>query len=674
MGLLSSSSASRGFGKAVRGLQRIYRPLGVLCYLASLAGLCLLSHNQFNGKTYFSENALQPGVAASTVSQGDMARYESLVRDLTRAASQTNGAIPVEFLDQALSSLGLESHQQNFSVSHPFSASTSEVSSGHNVFGIVRAPRIASTEALVLVAAWRSDNVRGVAHIVMMGALMKKQAYWAKDIIVLIVDQGVWGTEAWLQAYHSSFRSAYFRSDPLPAWSGSIQAALCLDVATDRFSKFDLLPDGVNGQMPNLDLVNLVDLMARYSGVRVTFNGKGESPAAQGDDMTAVQERMQTLLVGAARQASLQPTGPHGSFMRYRIEALTIKTVVDGYAGHNTAALASVVEGTLRSINNLLERFHQSFFFYLIAGGDRYVSIGMYMPAAALMLLPLILRALMLWFSCVGLTAQPADTGEESEKPMVSFLPLPTHLAEVATLVFVVALSSILVFVSPWLARSLLTTSASQWASEHVPAAELHSLVPLIPALLACVLTPVILSRLVSHRSSPTTSSSSSSPGCAHSAGSLTELLLCVTIVLWLAVLAVVLLINMPFAVALAIPTVPALFLMPVTSAKSAVALVPQGVLLIFISPPSLLLAALALWSAIDSSSGGGSVQVDPAAVSASAWLAWQQSAVQYELLGIWLYPLLTLCVCPLALLSWTIMCSRRHVATLPAAAHEHTD
>ena len=44
---------------------------------------------------------------------------------------------------------------------------------------------------------------------------------------------------------------------------------------------------------------------------------QGESPAAQGDDMTAVQERMQTLLVGAARQASLQPTGPHGSFMRY---------------------------------------------------------------------------------------------------------------------------------------------------------------------------------------------------------------------------------------------------------------------------------------------------------------------------------------------------------------------
>jgi len=29
-----------------------------------------------------------------------------------------------------------------------------------------------------------------------------------------------------------------------------------------------------------------------------------------------------------------------------------------------------------RSLNNLLERFHQSFFFYLLPSTDRYVSIG----------------------------------------------------------------------------------------------------------------------------------------------------------------------------------------------------------------------------------------------------------------------------------------------------------
>ena len=49
-----------------------------------------------------------------------------------------------------------------------------------------------------------------------------------------------------------------------------------------------------------------------------------------------------------------------------------------------------------RSLNNLLERFHQSFFFYLLCSGSRslpalssplarYVSIGLYMPVLGLL-------------------------------------------------------------------------------------------------------------------------------------------------------------------------------------------------------------------------------------------------------------------------------------------------
>ena len=39
-----------------------------------------------------------------------------------------------------------------------------------------------------------------------------------------------------------------------------------------------------------------------------------------------------------------------------------------------------VVEGILYSSNNLLERFHQSFFFYLLPTHARYLSIALYMP------------------------------------------------------------------------------------------------------------------------------------------------------------------------------------------------------------------------------------------------------------------------------------------------------
>ena len=40
--------------------------------------------------------------------------------------------------------------------------------------------------------------------------------------------------------------------------------------------------------------------------------------------------------------------------------------------------LGRVLEGICRSLNNLLERFHQSFFFYLLPATNRYISIGKY--------------------------------------------------------------------------------------------------------------------------------------------------------------------------------------------------------------------------------------------------------------------------------------------------------
>lgn len=45
-----------------------------------------------------------------------------------------------------------------------------------------------------------------------------------------------------------------------------------------------------------------------------------------------------------------------------------------------------------RKLNHLLERLHQSFFFYLLPGLSRFVSIGLYMPAAGFLLLVLGLK------------------------------------------------------------------------------------------------------------------------------------------------------------------------------------------------------------------------------------------------------------------------------------------
>lgn len=51
-----------------------------------------------------------------------------------------------------------------------------------------------------------------------------------------------------------------------------------------------------------------------------------------------------------------------------------------------------LLEGMYRKLNNLLERLHQSYFFYLLPSLSHFVSIGYYMPAFGLLTIILLLR------------------------------------------------------------------------------------------------------------------------------------------------------------------------------------------------------------------------------------------------------------------------------------------
>lgn len=66
------------------------------------------------------------------------------------------------------------------------------------------------------------------------------------------------------------------------------------------------------------------------------------------------------------------------------------------------------LEGMFRKLNHLLERLHQSFFFYLLPALSRFVSIGLYMPAAGFLLLVLGLKIS---------SAPPLSTGDQPQVP-----------------------------------------------------------------------------------------------------------------------------------------------------------------------------------------------------------------------------------------------------------------
>ena len=79
---------------------------------------------------------------------------------------------------------------------------------------------------------------------------------------------------------------------------------------------------------------------------------------------------LNTLVGMALKQATGMPTGNHGLFHKFGIEAITIegflrrRSSTRAYPVSDT--MGRIIEGSFRSLNNLLERFHQSFFFYLV--------------------------------------------------------------------------------------------------------------------------------------------------------------------------------------------------------------------------------------------------------------------------------------------------------------------
>lgn len=61
---------------------------------------------------------------------------------------------------------------------------------------------------------------------------------------------------------------------PLQGRAGSIQAAVSLELSSDVVTSMDLVLEGLNGQLPNLDLVNLFHAFCHKLGVLCTIQGK----------------------------------------------------------------------------------------------------------------------------------------------------------------------------------------------------------------------------------------------------------------------------------------------------------------------------------------------------------------------------------------------------------------
>lgn len=293
---------------------------------------------------------------------------------------------------------------------------------GQNAYAIIHAPRGDATEAIVLVAAWKTAdgelNLNGVTLALTLARYFKRESerfwtwapwltssgwsLWSKDIIFVIAPDSKTGTQAWIDAYHDMQPPSV---QPLPLKSGALQGGLVIEYPFDhRFESLHIVYDGVNGQLPNLDLFNTaVSIAGGQMGI-------GSSLQEMWSHNDSYEKRLETIMRGMVKQGFGYATGAHSSFMPYHIDAITLQTKGDGW--QDEMALGRTVESLCRSLNNLLEHLHQSFFFYLLMHTNRFVSIGTYLPSAMLVAGNFTIMAITLWLR----TGYYPDSQETSSK------------------------------------------------------------------------------------------------------------------------------------------------------------------------------------------------------------------------------------------------------------------
>ncbi|KAF3490575.1 rhomboid protein 2 [Arthroderma uncinatum] len=348
-----------------RPLYKLPPYISVLFVLVGVIWLLLLPLDEYSRETYISENALLPGQVHTYFAGSEQNIFRAYRQEL-----DTVKDLDYNFVSEKLQSVfresGLKVATQNYEYQ-----SAGNTYAGQNVYSVIHAPRGDGTEAIVLIAAWKTVDGELNLHGVALALTLASKS----------------GAQAWVDAYHDMHPPSV---QSLPLKSGAIQGAIAFEHPQNhRFESLHILYDGVNGQLPNLDLFNTAVAIARgQMGIPVDLQQVWNHD-------NSYQKRLQTMLKGMVRQGLGHAAGVHSSFIPYHIDAITFQTI--GHGWEDEMALGRSIEGLVRSINNLLEHFHQSFFFYLLMHSKRFVSIGTYLPSAMLIAGNFTIMAIGLW-------------------------------------------------------------------------------------------------------------------------------------------------------------------------------------------------------------------------------------------------------------------------------------
>lgn len=207
------------------------------------------------------------------------------------------------------------------------------------------------------------------------------------------------------------------RTLPAGAFSraGVMQQAVVVEAAGGDVDTLEFPLPGYDGQLPKLDMYWLLKyytsayVRAAHAGdpppppppplaAAAAAVGAAAGPAA-GAAAAAHAQRAAAMAAFAWQQARGLPLGAHAPFKSASADAVTARLTRTGApatgplpAATARAQLAEALELTARSCSVLIEKFHHSFFLYVLVSARTFLSVDQYIGVVAALILVLVLQ------------------------------------------------------------------------------------------------------------------------------------------------------------------------------------------------------------------------------------------------------------------------------------------
>lgn len=162
---------------------------------------------------------------------------QDLARFIKLAAVSHNKDEISTWLETELRNLGLAVFHQRSLYSYNIT---------RNVYASIHADRAIGSSALLLHASFRHST--SISMAIALAHILSRSTIWAHDII-FVFSQNEKELQSWLTSYHHG------NPQFLKISTGSILAAVSLEFDDTQFNHLELGIHGINGRLPNLDLI-----------------------------------------------------------------------------------------------------------------------------------------------------------------------------------------------------------------------------------------------------------------------------------------------------------------------------------------------------------------------------------------------------------------------------------